>query len=261
MKKYLYLMLFVSGYAVAHEPYIAPLAYVTQSTQVPILAGYAEEALQSEFALKNNQLEVLLPNNEKLQLDAVSNSKAATVFDLELKQAGTYTLQTKANFPLNYVNVNKAWHLYFKANANQVPPKAQRDFYIPTDFKTEPKTTNITREWSVVSYVTKEKISTPQIAATPIVLNFSIHPNQLTHNQALVLSLSKDKQAFTNAEVHLRKKGMTDKQAIAVPVDTLGRATIQFPAAGEYLIEVAEKFDAKQPPKNQVMTIASVNVN
>lgn len=41
-------LVFVCSYSLAHEPYVAPLAYKTEQTQVPVVAGYAEEALNSE---------------------------------------------------------------------------------------------------------------------------------------------------------------------------------------------------------------------
>lgn len=45
-------LVLVSSYSVAHEPYVAPIAYKTEQTQVAIISGYAEEALHSEYALK-----------------------------------------------------------------------------------------------------------------------------------------------------------------------------------------------------------------
>ena len=38
-------------------------------------------------------------------------------------------------------------------------------------------------------------------------------------------------------------------------------ATLTFAQAGQYLIEVSEKVDAKAKPKNQYYTIISVQVN
>ncbi|MFH4309296.1 hypothetical protein WAJ68_06055, partial [Acinetobacter baumannii] len=54
-------LVFVCSYSLAHEPYVAPLAYKTEQTQVPVVAGYAEEALNSEYALKDAKLTVITP--------------------------------------------------------------------------------------------------------------------------------------------------------------------------------------------------------
>ncbi len=55
-------LIFVCSYTFAHEPYVAPLAYKTEQTQVPVVAGYAEEALNSEYALKDAKLTVITLN-------------------------------------------------------------------------------------------------------------------------------------------------------------------------------------------------------
>ncbi len=60
-------LVFVCSYSLAHEPYVAPLAYKTEQTQIPVVAGYAEEALNSEYALKMPSLPSL-PLNKILKL-------------------------------------------------------------------------------------------------------------------------------------------------------------------------------------------------
>ena len=96
-------LLLVSGFSFAHEPYVAPLAYTTEQTQVAIISGYAEEALQSEYALKDAKFEVTSPNNAKTTVAAESKLGSATVFDLKLPEAGTYSIKTSASYPLKYV--------------------------------------------------------------------------------------------------------------------------------------------------------------
>ena len=62
MNKYIFSVLLLSSFSTlnyAHEPYVAPLAYKTEQTQVPVVAGYAEEALNSEYALKDAKLTVI----------------------------------------------------------------------------------------------------------------------------------------------------------------------------------------------------------
>ncbi len=62
MNKFLIVPLaFICTAGFAHEPYVAPLAYKTEQTQVPVIAGYAEEALNSEYALKDAKLTVITP--------------------------------------------------------------------------------------------------------------------------------------------------------------------------------------------------------
>ena len=59
----------------------------------------------------------------------------------------------------------------------------------------------------------------------------------------------------------VRAQGELEQQAKSTPVDAQGHATLAFAQAGQYLIEVSEKVDAKAKPKNQYYTIISVQVN
>ena len=52
MKNALLCTLLFCSVAQAHEPYVAPLAYHTENTQVPVLSAYAEQAFHPEYALK-----------------------------------------------------------------------------------------------------------------------------------------------------------------------------------------------------------------
>lgn len=105
-------LIFVCSYTFAHEPYVAPLAYKTEQTQVPVVAGYAEEALNSEYALKDAKLTVITPKQDPKVINAETLHKSVTVFDVPLPEDGTYILQTQASYPLKYVYDQKEWHLF-----------------------------------------------------------------------------------------------------------------------------------------------------
>lgn len=87
------------------------MSYLTANTQIPVIAGYAEEALNAEHALKQASLTVIQPDQNQLQVQPASTLKSATVFDLALPQSGTYQLGTKVSFPLKYVQHNKEWKM------------------------------------------------------------------------------------------------------------------------------------------------------
>ena len=244
-------LLLASGYSFAHEPYVAPLAYTTEQTQVAIISGYAEEALQSEYALKDAKFEVTSPNNSKTTVAAESRLGSATVFDLKLPEAGTYSVKTSASYPLKYVQDQKEWKMFFDMPADKAPAKAERDFVIPSDLKAKKFTpVEITREWTLLTYVSKEKSTPVQASTAPIQVEFLTHPSELKANQALA-----------NANVVIRAKGATDKQSISLKTAADGSADLVFAKAGEYLIEVSEAVDAKQKPSNQFYSIISVAVN
>jgi len=245
----------------AHEPYVAPLAYKTEQTQVSVIAGYAEEALNSEYALKDAKLTVITPKNELKTINSEALHKSVTVFDVDLPEQGTYIVQTQASYPLKYVYDQKAWHLFFDMPADKVLPKTEREYLIPADLKTKTiKTEQVTREWVLQSYLSKEKTSDIQVPNTPIKVDFSVHPNQIQAAQPVKLTISEKGKSLVNAEVNLREKGATDKQAQQFKADSNGQVELNFPKAGEYLVEVTTPINLTVKPQNQNYTIISLNV-
>lgn len=262
MKKYLPLALFICAYAQAHEPYVAPLAYMTDNTQVPVFSAYAEQALQAEYALKDVPFTVIQPNQTHINIQPSTELKSVSAFDLQLPEKGTYTIHAKTSYPIQYVQHNKQWKIFSDVAADKVPALAERDYVIPSDFKGKlPKKTDTVREWSIQSYVSKENTSPVAATPAPIQVNFTTHPNQIVAGQPVQLQLSKAGKPLAQAEVLLRSQGATDQQAQSISVNANGSSTITFPQAGSYLIEVSEKLDPKAAPKNQYYTIISLGVN
>ncbi|WP_446090088.1 DUF4198 domain-containing protein [Acinetobacter sp. 1124_18A] len=262
MNKFLVLSLaLASSYSFAHEPYVAPVAYKTEQTQVPVIAGYAEEALNSEYALKDAKLTVITPKNELKTVNSEAVHKSVTVFDVDLPEEGTYIVQTQASYPLKYVYDQKAWHLFFDMPADKAPPKAEREYLILADLKTKTiKTEQVTREWILQSYLSKGKVSDIQLPNTPIKVSFSVHPNQIKAAQPVKLAITEKGKLLAYAEVNLREKGATDKQVQPFKADNNGQVELKFTKAGEYLVEVTTPLNLKLKPKNQSYTIVSLNV-
>ncbi|BCX75722.1 DUF4198 domain-containing protein [Acinetobacter bereziniae] len=261
MKKYLCLALLFCSYSHAHEPYVAPLSYLTANTQIPVIAGYAEEALNAEHALKQTTLTVIQPDQSQLQVQPASTLKSATVFDLALPQSGTYQLGTKVSFPLKYVQHNKEWKMLFDVAADKAGNISERDYVVPSDFKKAPVPVSIQREWSIQSYISKDKSSAFQNKTDAVIqVEFKTHPNDITAQQPVQILIKKSGQALKNAELLIRAQGQTDKQALKVPVATDGSATLTFPYSGQYLVEVSEPFNSTAKPVNQNYTIISLGV-
>ncbi|MFW2003411.1 DUF4198 domain-containing protein [Acinetobacter ursingii] len=254
------LMLTTSAFA--HEPYLAPLSYHTENTQIPLIAGYAEEALNSEHALKDAKITVINPKQESTQIDVTSTLKSVSVADLALPVKGTYLVETKAQFPLTYAKDQKQWKMLFEVPADKAGEKSKREYLIPDDFKNKKYTSEkITREWTLQSYITKGEATPLSTSGTaPIQVVFSHHPTQLKANQPENLKISKSQQPLKQAEINVRAKGASDKQIIQFKTNEQGNAAITFPHAGEYLIEVTESVDPAQKPQNQYYTIISVAV-
>lgn len=118
-----------------------------------------------------------------------------------------------------------------------------------------------TREWTLLTYVSKDKNTPVQASTAPIQVDFLTHPSELKSNQTVKIKASKSNQALAHANVIIRAKGATDKQGISLKTAADGSADLIFAKAGEYLIEVSEAVDAKQKPSNQFYSIISVAVN
>ena len=255
-------LVLVSSYSVAHEPYVAPIAYKTEQTQVAIISGYAEEALHSEYALKNAKFEITNPNNISTTIEPDSKLSSATVFDLKLPESGTYSVKTSATYPLKYVQDQKEWKMFFDIPADKASAKADRKYIIPADLKTKKFTpVEITREWTLLTYVSKDKNTPVHSSTAPIQVEFLTHPNELKANQAVKIKVSKANQALANANIVIRVKGATDEQGVVLKAAMDGSADLVFPKAVEYLVEVSETIDTKHKPTNQFYSLISLSVN
>lgn len=261
MKKMLLLGALLSSTTFAHEPYVAPLAYVTENSQTPVLSGYAENALSSEYALNDIVFTVMSPSQKSSRISPESHLKSTSVFDLALPEDGTYQISATVGYPLKYAQHDKQWKPVYDATAEKAGPLADRDYLIPSDFK-KMKVENVVREWSIESYVSKNKTSaiTQKIAA-PLSVSFSAHPNEIKAATATNILVMKDQQILKNAEVNILAQGATEDQATQFVTNAEGIAEVQFPTAGQYLVEVTETNDLKKKPVNQYYTIVSLNVN
>lgn len=264
MKKHILSTLFLSlatTLTYAHEPYVAPLSYITSNTQIPVISAYAEQALQAEYALKDMKFDVIQPDNSKINVAVESKLKSASIFDLALPQEGTYIISSKTSYPLKYVQHNKEWKVLYDTPADKAGDIKDRDYVVPSDFKKAPTPVEVKREWTIQSYVSKEKASTIQSKPdAPIQVEFKQHPNQLIAQQPVQISITKDGKAIKNAELLVRSQGQEEDDATQINVDTNGLATLNFPHAGQYLVEVSEKETKGAKPSNQYYTIISLGV-
>ena len=122
MKKYILSTLFFSlatTLTYAHEPYVAPLSYITSNTQIPVISAYAEQALQPEYALKQPTFNIIQPDQSKISITSESTLKSASLIDLPLPQKGTYQISSKVSFPLKYAQHNKEWKIFFDMPADK----------------------------------------------------------------------------------------------------------------------------------------------
>lgn len=243
----------------AHEPFIAPYSYITENTQIPVIAAYAEDALIAEYAMKDiKQFDVILPNQQAHKIDTTM-VKSATFANLELKDQGTYQIFTTASYPLKYAYHQKQWKIFYDMEANKAD--AKRDYVIPSDFRTSPKFVEIKRHWLIQSFVTKGETTPIQtVNDYPLHVIFSTHPNQIKANQAFDLTVSKNNQPL-HAEIEVHAKGDKHENGRKFTTNALGQANLSFPKAGDYVITISEPFDTQKKPTDQYYVISTISAH
>lgn len=263
MKKIVLLAAIVSTLSYAHEPYVAPLAYVTENTQVPVLAGYAENAFNSEYALKDATFNIIDPKQVITTIKPTTTLKSTTAFDLALPTDGTYRISSQVTYPLKYALHNKQWKLFYDASAEEAGEFAKRDYLIPDDFKKskKPEFAEVTRKWTIESYVTKNKSTAiTQKVDAPLNVSFSVHPNEIVVDQPLNIQVTKAGQHLKNAEINVLAQGNNESQRIKTRTNDQGIVEFKFPTSGQYLVEVTESIDSKLKPKDQDYSIVSLSI-
>lgn len=259
-KSFTLLTLLCSINAFAHEPFIAPLAYITENTQIPVIASYAEDTLIPEYAMKDvKKIQVIDPKQNKHDIET-SMIKSATFANIELNEQGTYGISTTASYPLKYVYHQKQWKKFYDMTADKAKPIAERDYLIPSDFKKSPDSVEIKRHWLIQSFITKGKISDIHtIENYPLQVTFQTHPSQLKTTQSLTITAKKDKKP-AQVKIEIHAKGTKHENGTEFKTNEAGQTEIKFDKAGEYVITVSEPFDDKQKPTDQYYVITTVNV-
>ncbi|SDB81687.1 DUF4198 domain-containing protein [Acinetobacter boissieri] len=265
MKKLLLVLALTASATVsAHQPYVSTLVNQTENSRTPIIAGYAEEALSSEAALKKAVFSIVDPESQVSQITPETQLKSATVFDLSLPKEGTYKINSTISYHLKYAFQDKAWHMFLDMPADKAPAKASRQYLIPSDFKKAPETIDATREWTIQSYISKKHTTEiKEIELAPIDLTFSAHPNEIKANQDVVVHAhnhSKNEH-LGDIEVSVRKLGESDEQAKTLSTNKEGETTIRFATGGQYLVVATPKFNPQLKPTTQHYTIVSLHVS
>ena len=78
------------------------------------------------------------------------------------------------------------------------------------------------------SYLSKGKVSDIQLPNIPIKASFSVHPNQIKTAQPVKLTITEKGQPLAYAEVNLREKGATDKQAQQFKAEATVKSNLRF---------------------------------
>lgn len=244
----------VSSYA--HSPFVAPQSYIVEGETAAVIAGYAEAAFASEYAISGFDFTVMSPKGETQTL-APQASKHLTIADLMTQEQGTYKVSASKQSKNEYAQINKKWYRLIENHGETLPPLAQRDYATSAEVPNNAQKMTTTSHTQLLSFLSKGKANREVLAVTGKGLesSYSIHPNQWKANQTVTLNVSLNGKPQQNYDVSVLKqivalseKATTMKQK----TDAKGQVKLTFPKSGQYIIEIStDHGDASKAPAAQ----------
>ena len=251
----------------AHAPFVAPSSYVVEGGNTAVLAGFAEQAFDSEVAIKGFNFKVLTPKGETQEL-TLSHSKVLSLADVKTDQAGTYTVTGLRTGELKYAKVGQRWLRVLDAKTEGLSPLTERHFVTPSEVQAKTQQFTVQRFDQLLSYFSKQQQSELKQEYTQqgLSLVFSSHPNQISLKKPFTIKLNLGNKPASGFQVTLEKQITTLGEAEKVTqlqTNGSGEVTLLFPAVGQYLVtmtspEQSEKF---RPNAQTYRTILSLYVN
>lgn len=251
----------------AHAPFVAPSSYVVEGGNTAVLAGFAEQAFDSEVAIKGFNFKVLTPKGETQEL-TLSHSKVLSLADVKTDQAGTYTVTGLRTGELKYAKVGQRWLRVLDAKTEGLSPLTERHFVTPSEVQAKSQQFTVQRFDQLLSYFSKQQQSELKQEYTQqgLSLVFSSHPNQISLKKPFTIKLNLGNKPASGFQVTLEKQITTLGEAEKVTqlqTNGSGEVTLLFPAVGQYLVtmtspEQSEKF---RPNAQTYRTILSLYVN
>lgn len=251
----------------AHAPFVAPSNYVVEGGNTVVLAGFAEQAFDSEVAIKGFNFKVLTPKGETQEL-TLSHSKALSLADVKTDQAGTYTVTGLRTGELKYAKVGQRWLRVLDAKAEDLAPLAERHFVTPSEVQAKTQQFTVQRVDQLLSYFSKQQYSA--VKQDPMQqglrLEFSRHPNQISLKTPFRVKLNLGNKAASGFQVTLEKQATTlgeAEKAILLETNGSGEVTLPFSAVGQYLVTITspEQSEKIRPNAQIYRTILSLYVN
>lgn len=251
----------------AHAPFVAPSSYVVEGRNTAILAGFAEQAFDSEVAIKGFNFKVLTPKGETQEL-TLSHSKALSLADVKTDQAGTYTVTGLRTGELKYAKVGQRWLRVLDAKAEDLVPLAERHFMTPSEVQAKTQQFTVQRVDQLLSYFSKQKQSEvkQERVQQGLRLEFSGHPNQISLKTPFRVKLNLGNKPASGFQVALEKQATTlgePEKAIQLQTNGSGEVTLPFSAVGQYLVTITspEQSEKIRPNAQIYRTILSLYVN
>lgn len=233
--------------AQAHRQWLLPSATVLAGNDpwMTVDAAVSNDLFDFEnFPLKLDGLQITAPDGSAVQAEGASTGHLRSVFDLQLKQQGTYkiavtTTAVMASYKLN--GENKRWRGDVQALAKEIPADA-------TDLKVTQMDARIE------TFVTRGKPTTSVFKPTGKGLELApiTHPDDLVAGTPASFRLLFDGKAAANLKVTIIPGGKRFRDQVGdfvVNTDADGKFSVKWPNAGLYYIgaETTDNASATKP--------------
>lgn len=230
----------LSSFAFAHFPFVAPINYWVNGGHSAVISGFAAHALDSEIAIKGFDFNVINPNGEQRHLDLV-HVHSLSMADINTAESGTYQILGIRTAELPYAKIGQRWLKVLDAKAEKIPPLSERQFVLPRELNSKTTQMTVKRYDQVISYLSKTATSALHINNQGLNIAFSQHPNKLSLQQPLTLTLTYNQQPAVDYIVSWEKQQQTEAEKTVVMQELTnqqGQVVLPFSAVRQYVVTI-----------------------
>lgn len=238
--------------AQAHRLWLLPAATVLSGDTpwVTVDAAVSNDIFFfNHHPLKSAQITVLAPDGQPIPLQNAMDGKHRSVFDLELKQPGTYKIQL-ARKGLRAQWENDAGERQFWPGRGETPPPGAFAKQVPQQAKNLEVSDSAMR---VETFITVGAPTRSQLKPTGVGLEMKpiTHPNDLFAGEAAEFQFLMDGEPAAATEITVIAGGTRyrdDPETLTFTADATGKVTIRWPHAAMYWLEASYADDRAKPP-------------
>lgn len=247
--------------AMAHKAWLQPSQTVVagETPWITVDAAVSNDLFYfNHVPLRTDGLLITAPDGSQSHAQNIATGKYRTVFDVELKQAGTYRIAVVNNGLFGSWEENgerKRWRGTPASFANEVPKDAKNLQVSQSVGRIETFVTNGSPNQAALAS-TGEGLE--MIAVT--------HPNDLFAGETATFKMLMDGQPASGLEFEITRGGTRYRNAqesLTVTTDSEGQFNVTWPEAGMYWLETTHEDDKTSLPqasKRRLSYVATLEV-